>query len=49
MRLLRMLMGMRSLHGAGSTGGMLLVMMALAGLLSHKAYEGPSRDRHVKS
>ena len=49
MRLLRMLMGMRSLHGAGSAGGMLLVMMALAGLLTAKSPKRASRDPHVKS
>jgi hypothetical protein len=40
-RLLRMLTGMRNgLGGARSSGGMLLVMMALAGLLTQK----PARD-----
>ena len=36
MSLLRMLMGLRNVSGAGSSGGMLLVMMALAGLLTQK-------------
>jgi hypothetical protein len=36
MSLLRMLMRSRNVSGAGSSGGMLLVMMALAGLLTQK-------------
>jgi hypothetical protein len=44
--LLRMLMGMRNgLRGARSSGGMLLVMMALAGLLTKKPVRGTDSKR----
>jgi len=47
MRLLRMLTGMRTFKGACTSGGMLLVMMALAGLLRQQSQKG--RDRQMKS
>lgn len=47
--LLRMLTGMRNgLRGASSSGGMLLVVMALAGLLTKKPGRGSNKKRSAR-